>query len=60
MLIYNVLISAIQQSDSVIHIHTFFYILFHYGLYQDIEYSSLCYTGGPCCLSILHVIFHIC
>ena len=34
----------------------FFYILFHYGLSQDIEYSSLCYTVGPCCLSILNVI----
>ena len=33
-LIYNVvLISAIQQSDSVIHIYTFFFnILFHCGL----------------------------
>ena len=48
------LISAIQQSDSVMHIDTFilFYILFCYGLSQDIEYSSLCYTVGPCCLSM--------
>ena len=48
-----VLISAIQQSDSVIHVcvciciyihihtHTYLYILFHYGLSQDIKYSSL-------------------
>ena len=28
-------------------------ILFHYRLLQDIEYSSLCYTVGPCCLSFL-------
>ena len=28
-------------------IHSFFHILFHYGLSQDIEYSSLCYTVGP-------------
>ena len=28
----------------------------HYGLSQDIEYSFLCYTIGPCCLSILYVI----
>ena len=41
------LISAVQQSHSVIHI----YILFHYDLSLDIEYSSLCYTVGPCCLS---------
>ena len=25
-------------------------ILFHYGLLQDIECSSLCYTVGPYCL----------
>ena len=39
----------------------FFYIifsniLFHYGLSKDIAYSSLCYTLGCCCLSILNVI----
>ena len=34
----------------------FFYVLFHYGLSQDIVYSSLCYTLGPCCFSILNVI----
>ena len=47
-----VLISAIQQSDSVLHmyIHSFFYILLHYGLSQNIEYSSLCFTVGPCYL----------
>ena len=39
-----------------LYLNTLFYILFHYGLLQDIEYSSLCYTVGPCCLSILHVI----
>ena len=38
--------------------YTFFFnILFHYGLSQDIEYSSLCYTVGPCCLSIRHILF---
>ena len=26
----------------------FFIILFHYGLSQNIEYSSLCSTGGSC------------
>jgi len=25
-----------------------FHILFHYGLSQNIEYSSVCYTVGPC------------
>ena len=32
----------------------------HYGLLQDIEYSPLCYTVGPCCLCILCVIVCIC
>ena len=45
--------SAVEQSYSVIYI--LFHILFHYGLSQDIEYSSLCYTVGPCCLSILYI-----
>ena len=29
-----------------------FCIVFHYGLLQDIEYSSLCSSEGPCCLFI--------
>ena len=29
-------------------IQSYTYILFHYGLLQDIEYSSLSYTAGPC------------
>ena len=32
---------------------------FHYRLSQDIEYSSLCYTVGPCCLSILYIVVYI-
>ena len=36
-----------------IYIYTFFHILFHDGLSQDIEYNSLCSTVGPCGLSIL-------
>ena len=58
------LISVVQQSDSVIHTHThiyiyihiLFYILFHYGLSQETGYSSLCYAAGPCCLSIPYII----
>ena len=33
------------------HVYTcifFFYILFHYRLVQDVEYSLLCYAVGPC------------
>ena len=42
------------------YIHIHFQILFHYGLSQDIEYSSLCYTVGPCCLSLLYKVVCIC
>ena len=31
-----------------IYIYILFQILFHYRLFQDSEYSSLCYTVGPC------------
>ena len=65
-LIYNVLsVSGVQQSDSVIHIYIYIYMysfsdLFHYRLLKDIEYSSLCFTVGPCCLSILYTVVCIC
>ena len=60
-MIYNVvLVSGVEQSDSVIYIHILFHILFHYGLLQDIEYSSLCYTVGPCWLSLLNIVVCIC
>ena len=38
------------------YIYVLFHILFHYGLLQDIEYSSLCYTAGPYCVSILYIL----
>ena len=38
----------------IIYIYAF-HILFCYHLSQQIEYSSLCYTG-PCCLSILYIL----
>ena len=31
-----------------IYLSILFQILFHYRLSPDIEYSSLCYTVGPC------------
>ena len=50
-LISNVVpISAVQQSASAAHIQTFFSIFFSIMVYHDTEYSSLCYTLGPCCL----------
>ena len=45
---------------SYTRIYILFYMLFHCGLSQDIEYSSLCYTVGPCCLSILYILVCIC
>ena len=60
-LIYNVmLVSGVQQSDSVIHTYILFQILFPYRLLWVIEYSSLCYVVGPCWLSILYVVMCIC
>ena len=58
-LIYNVvLVSGVQQSESVIHIHisTLFQILFPYRSLQRIEQSSLCYTVGPYQLPILYTV----
>ena len=59
------LVSGIQRSDSntythiyiYTHTHTYilFQIIFSYSLLQNIEYSSLCYTVGPCWLSILYI-----
>ena len=44
-----------------IYIHILFLnILFHYDLSQDIKYSSLGYTLGPCLLSILHIKVDLC
>ena len=42
------------------YIFILFHILFHYDLLQDIEYSSLCYTVGHCCLSVLYILVCIC
>ena len=58
-LIYNVLISGIQQSNSVIYVCILFHIHFHYGLLQDNEYSFLCYTVSYC-LSILYILIVLC
>ena len=44
-LVHNVLVSGIQQSDSVIYIHVsiLFQVLFPLRLLQNIEQSSLCF-----------------
>ena len=49
------LVSGVQQSDSVLHIRVsiLFQILFPVRLLQNIEHNSFCYTVGPCWLSPL-------
>ena len=51
------LITTVQQSYTYLYI--LFHILFHCDLSQAIEYSFLCYTVGPCYLSILYIVFQI-
>ena len=45
-----VLVSGVEQSDSVIRIHVSILsqIIFPFRLLQNIEDRSLCYTVGPC------------
>ena len=55
-----VLVSGVQQSDSVIHKYIYYFSdSFPYRLLRDIEYSSLCYTVGPRCFSILFTVMCI-
>ena len=42
------------MTSSNILIHSPSHIIFHHVLSQEIGYSSLCYTVGPLCLSILN------
>ena len=53
-----VLVSGIQQIDSVVQIHIFilFHILFPFRLLQNIEQSSMCYTVAPGWLFILNTV----
>ena len=56
------LVSGVQQSDSVIHIpdSILFQILFPFRLLQSIKQSSLCYTAGLCWLFILNIAVGTC
>ena len=57
-LINNVVLeSGVQQSDSVIHTRAsiLFQIIFPFSLFQNIEQHSLCYTVGPCWLTVLNI-----
>ena len=53
---YVVLVSSLEQSDSVIHIHVLnsFWILFPFRLLKNIELYSLCYTVCSWWLSVLN------
>ena len=48
------LVSGVQQSDSVTYIHVSIYS-FQILLLHNTEHSSLCYTVGPFWLSILNI-----
>ena len=50
------LVSDIQQSDSVIHIHKFFQVIFPCTLLQNVEYNSLWYIVYLYLLSILYIV----
>ena len=50
----NICCIAVIQLHTHTHTHIiFFNILFHCYISQNIEYSSLCYTVGPCCTCTL-------
>ena len=57
-----VLVSGVQQSDPVIHVHVsiLFQILFPLRLLQNFEQSPLCYTVGPYWLSIFNIVVCTC
>ena len=59
-----VLISGVQQSESVIHIHIDIWIIFQRlfpcRLLHSTEQISLCCTVDPCYVSILYIIMCIC
>ena len=52
-----VLVSGVQQSDSIIliHVSVLFQILFPVRLLCNVEQSSLCYAMDPCWLPILNI-----
>ena len=59
---YIVLVTADSKVThlSMYIIYIPFPIIFHYGMLQDIEYSSLCYTEAPCYLSVLYTVVCTC
>ena len=51
------LISTVQQNDSVTHTDLLLHMIFCCTLLQELEYSSQNCPVGPYCLCILDVIF---
>ena len=44
-----------------VHVNIFFFRFFSIlGYYKNIDYSSLCYLVGPCCLSVLYIVVCTC
>ena len=57
---FTMLSDSVIKLNIYIYIYSFINIVFHYGLSQDTEYSSLSYMVGPCCLSIPCIVAYIC
>ena len=53
------IVECVAMSFSIYKCTYFFYILFHYRLLQDIEYSSLCYAVGPYWCSMFCIVVYI-
>ena len=54
------MIQLYTHTHTQTHTHIIFQILFPYRLLQNTEYSSQCYTVGPCWLPILYIVVCIC
>ena len=51
---YNIYGKRIYRARTI-DIDILFYVLFHYGLSWNTDYSSLCYTIRLCCLPTLYI-----
>ena len=58
--LYVYIIHDVYVVYNVYIIYILFHILFHNRSLQDIDYGRLCYTVGPCHLSILSKAVFIC
>ena len=52
--IYSLIIFTLQYCIGFA-IYSLFHIIFHYGLLQDVEYRSMCYTVGPCFFHLFYI-----